>query len=349
MANELRYFLGREGFHWFVGVVEDRKDPDMLGRVRVRCFGWHTDDKSQIATEDLPWAQAMFPTNGVNITHAPKEGDWVLGFFMDGASAQHPAVIAVLQGMPKQKPDTAKGFSDPAGVQPKRVNEQTTNRLARGRTDGTVIETRTRNVKTGIKGIGGTWNEPNPSFSPQYPFNFAHETESGHAFELDDTEGSERVHIAHKNGSCIEWDAQGNRVEKIVKDKYTLTIGNDYVYVEGTCNITVMGDTNLKVGGNLNVEASKGINLSAGKDVKVRAGGKLMLEGNSVDLKGKGAVKVGGGGKLSLKGKSTAVQGNSVTLGGKVANKVKTKHGIGKILPTGSASSPSNTGLKAPS
>lgn len=346
--KEMRNFIGREGFIWFVGVVEDRMDPDMLGRVRVRCFGWHTEDKSQIPTEALPWAQSMYPTN-MPATHAPKEGDWVLGFFQDGMNAQSPVVISVLHGMPPKKPDSSKGFADPAGVYPKRINEQTTNRLARGRTDGTVIETRTRNVKTGIKSVGGSWSEPSPSFSPQYPFNWAHETESGHAFELDDTPASERVHIAHKNGSCIEWNAEGNRVEKIVKDKYTLTLGNDYVYVEGKCNITVMGDTNLKVGGNLNVEASKSINLSAGKDVKVRAGGKLMLEGNSVDLKGKGAVKVGGGGKLSLKGKSTAIQGNSVTLGGKVANKVKTKHGIGKIIPQGSASSPSNTGLKAPS
>ena len=26
---------------WFVGVVEDRMDPNFLGRVKVRCFGYH--------------------------------------------------------------------------------------------------------------------------------------------------------------------------------------------------------------------------------------------------------------------------------------------------------------------
>jgi len=35
----MRNFLGRNGFTWFVGVVEDRYDPVTLGRVRVRCFG----------------------------------------------------------------------------------------------------------------------------------------------------------------------------------------------------------------------------------------------------------------------------------------------------------------------
>jgi hypothetical protein len=224
------------------------------------------------------------------------------------------------------------------------------NRLSRGRKDGTIHETRSRNLKKGVKKVGGsTWNEPEPTFAPQYPFNFAIESESGHSFELDDTTGKERVHLAHKNGSYIEFDSQGNRVEKIVKDKFTVVVGNDNISIDGICNITVTGDCNLKTGGSLNIEASKNVNISAGKDVRIKAGGKFMAEGNTVDVKGKGAVKVGGGGKLSLKGKSTAVQGSSVTLGGKVANKVKTKHGIGKILPTGSASSPSNTGLKSPS
>ena len=38
-------FQGQDGFVWFTGVVEDRNDPTKLGRVRVRCVGYHTDDK----------------------------------------------------------------------------------------------------------------------------------------------------------------------------------------------------------------------------------------------------------------------------------------------------------------
>ena len=55
------YFLGKNGFFWFMGVVEDRNDPMKLGRVRVRVLGIHTDDKTQIKTEDLPWAFPMQP------------------------------------------------------------------------------------------------------------------------------------------------------------------------------------------------------------------------------------------------------------------------------------------------
>ena len=40
----------------FVGIVEDRMDPENYGRVRVRCFGIHSESKVEIPTEALPWA-----------------------------------------------------------------------------------------------------------------------------------------------------------------------------------------------------------------------------------------------------------------------------------------------------
>ena len=35
----LNDFMGIDGFRWFIGVVEDRNDPEKASRVRVRCFG----------------------------------------------------------------------------------------------------------------------------------------------------------------------------------------------------------------------------------------------------------------------------------------------------------------------
>jgi hypothetical protein len=347
--SDLRYFIGKEGFIWWMGVVEDRNDPEQLGRVRVRCFGWHTDDKSLIPTDTLPWAHPVHPNN-MPAAYTPKEGDWVVGFFADGTSAQHPVILGVLTGKPKDSPDSTKGFSDPAGVYPKRVNEPTLNRLSRGREDGTVIETRRRNLKTDVKGAGGvTWDEPAPTFAPVYPFNLALESESGHAFELDDTKDKERVNLAHKNGSFIEMDATGNRVQKIVKDNYTVIVGSDYLSVNGKCNIVVIGDCNLKTSGKLNVEANE-INMAATGDVRIKAGGALKVEsGSTVDIKSSGVTKIGSGGKMNIKGSSTTIQGTSVSLAGKISNKVMGRHGIGKILPDGSADSPSNTGLSTPS
>ena len=63
MADMFSYFLGKDGFHWFIGVCEDRDDPETLGRVRCRVFGYHTDDLTKLPTQDLPWANVVLPPN----------------------------------------------------------------------------------------------------------------------------------------------------------------------------------------------------------------------------------------------------------------------------------------------
>ena len=48
MASPDNYFMGLDGFVWFVGVVESRQDPAKLGRVQVRCLGFHTENLNLI-------------------------------------------------------------------------------------------------------------------------------------------------------------------------------------------------------------------------------------------------------------------------------------------------------------
>lgn len=106
-------FFGKDGLIWWKGVVEDRKDPLFLGRVRVRIFGWHTDDKAQMPTEDLPWAIPSLPgDNGRNVV-GYKEGDWCWGFFLDGLDAQKPVVAGFVPGIDTDAANPEKGFYDP--------------------------------------------------------------------------------------------------------------------------------------------------------------------------------------------------------------------------------------------
>jgi len=84
MNNMFSYFMGKDGFHWFIGVCEDRDDPDSLGRIRVRVFGTHTDDLIKLPTQDLPWAHVVMPpTSQVGAFHNIKPSDWVFGFWRD--------------------------------------------------------------------------------------------------------------------------------------------------------------------------------------------------------------------------------------------------------------------------
>ena len=92
-------FIGLGGFVWWVGVIEGRVDPLAIGRCQVRIFGWHTSNKSQLPTKDLPWAHPVYPINNSKSFSAPEIGDWVVGFFMDGESAQFPVMFCVMPGM----------------------------------------------------------------------------------------------------------------------------------------------------------------------------------------------------------------------------------------------------------
>jgi len=104
MEQQLSYFAGRDGFIWWIGVVEDRGDPQALGRVRVRVFGYHTEDKTKLPTGDLPWAFCIQPANsassgGIGTSPTgPIEGTWVIGFWRDPDFMQEPMVLGTIPG-----------------------------------------------------------------------------------------------------------------------------------------------------------------------------------------------------------------------------------------------------------
>lgn len=92
------------GFYWWMGVVEDRHDPEALGRCRVRVAGYNTADKTVLPTEDLPWAIPLLPITSASISgtgfspNGPVEGTWVLGFYLDGDDAQIPIMLGTFPG-----------------------------------------------------------------------------------------------------------------------------------------------------------------------------------------------------------------------------------------------------------
>ena len=115
-------FMGKNGFVWFYGVVEDRHDPLYLGRVKVRCIGWHTDDKtpgSGIPTEDLPWADVINPITSASMSGIGRSptgmvpGTHVFGFFRDGIEGQEPVIMGTLGGIPERLANPERGFFDP--------------------------------------------------------------------------------------------------------------------------------------------------------------------------------------------------------------------------------------------
>ena len=220
-------FLGISEFKHFVGVVEDRFDPEKLGRLRVRVLGVHTSNKNKIATADLPWASCVLPTTSAGISglgQSPSfivEGAWVWGYFRDGDSLmQEMVIVGTLPGKPAELGNTDSGFYDPnfrldkdgqptnISVYPKEMAEPDTNRLAVNNTEKehTSLTSRkadrletTGEVKliptADFDEVGSNiaasdtdnWSQPAITYNAVYPYNHVFESESGHIKEYDDS------------------------------------------------------------------------------------------------------------------------------------------------------------------
>jgi hypothetical protein len=103
-------YAGMNGYVWWIGVVENVFDPLKLGRLQVRIIGWHTDDLNAIPSDSLPWAQTVLPLSDTNRSIDVMPGDWVTGFFLDGANGQKPIVSGSLNGITPPTNSTT-GFS----------------------------------------------------------------------------------------------------------------------------------------------------------------------------------------------------------------------------------------------
>ena len=120
-------------FVWWQGVIENRLDPDKLGRYKVRIFGYHTRDKVILPVSDLPWAIPMQPVTSAAISgvgtspNGLVEGSTVIGFFADGNDAQIPIIMGswgCMSILPEDEggnvvniDKTLTGFYDPRTVE----------------------------------------------------------------------------------------------------------------------------------------------------------------------------------------------------------------------------------------
>lgn len=331
------YFLGKNGFFWFTGVVEDRNDPMKLGRVRVRVLGIHTDDKNQIKTEDLPWAFPMQPItsaamNGIGQTPiGPVEGTWVVGFFRDGDNCQEPIIMGTLAGVPQLKANKDKGFNDPQGNYPKKdfLQEQDTNRLARNEPEeikNTIVEQK-KNARLKDQRIYAlddtkTWSEPETPYKAKYPYNKVFESESGHIFEFDDTpklgqdgkpekDGYERIHLYHRKGTFLEIHPDGTEVTKIVGDKHEIVVKNDTVFIQGSCAVYIQGDSSFVCAGNVKAEVGKNL------DVQVKEGSATITASKNIDITAIEFVNINvsnGDATITSSGKTTVYGGEQTEI-----------------------------------
>ena len=151
------HFIGKDGFNWWLGQIENDgstpDDYDFTGKVKVRIVGYHNPDTTILPTKDLPWATCLMPVTqaqrgGIGSIHQPQISSWVVGFFMDGASAQIPVIMGTIsdenpKGVYKKTGEQGKGFQPllPPDYKPQKHGE--TGGSTVGGTASTVSESST--------------------------------------------------------------------------------------------------------------------------------------------------------------------------------------------------------------
>ena len=123
------HFVGKDGFIWWIGQIPDEKSWETQikngegawgNRYKVRIMGYHPYDDELLKDEDLPWAQVLMPPgNSGSVQRAETvklaQGDVVIGFFLDGTSAQIPVILGVFANT-GDKQRASSGTPSPFGT-----------------------------------------------------------------------------------------------------------------------------------------------------------------------------------------------------------------------------------------
>jgi hypothetical protein len=132
-------FLGAQ-FSWWIGQVAsdstwrdnmlpgkfESKDqiPGWGRRYKVRIIGLHDQGETEIPSDQLPWAQVMYPVTAgggqaaASQTPNIRQGNFVFGFFLDGQEQQVPVIMGVLGNNAQTSLATKIGESRVTNTQP---------------------------------------------------------------------------------------------------------------------------------------------------------------------------------------------------------------------------------------
>jgi len=312
-------FLGISEFKHFVGVVEDRFDPEKLGRLRVRCLGIHTSDKNKIATADLPWASVMLPTTASGISglgQSPSfivEGAWVWGYFRDGDGLmQEMVIVGTLPGRPAELGKTASGFYDPnsrldengeptgVSVYPKEFAEPDTNRLAVNNPEkehGSLTArkaARLENIPTAdfdeispniTASDTDNWSQPAITYNAVYPYNHVFESESGHIREYDDSFTIDENGIRTNHYRIHERHTSGTSYEiDTAGNRIDLNMASYFNITQKDNKHFIKGDSDITIDGRHKVYINKSGTADNNYDIQVGPNANVNIQVDNGNL-----------------------------------------------------------------
>lgn len=289
-----------------------------LSGIQSASLNWHKLTEKNVGLEEFQtpdWIDAVgISPTGIAI------GTYVFGFYLDAFEQNIPIIFGTYHkqsivpepstGDPEvhsmlqlEEPENSEYYSDVSA-------------LARGKEGGGGQTLPKNNPVFGTRYEKAAeldeTNEPESAYKTKYPYNVTYTTKSGHAIELDDTPGHERLHIWHRSGSYEEISNgpsedgkkfRGRRVKKTVGDDYEIVVKDKNVLVKQDYNQEIANTRNTfifnddvtqvvnnsvtDIGGTLRMDVGNGANIN------VRGGMKINARGSSITVLN-GALNVDG-------------------------------------------------------
>jgi hypothetical protein len=323
------YRLG-ESFRWFVARVIDIDDPEKLGRLKIRIIHDQTGELGKIKSpfgikdDELLWAYPLSAMQSASL-HWKKVkeleeydvpdwidavglsptgssvGTYVFGFYLDG----HEQNIPIVFGSYHKKSRWPEPPTDPStgellqirGPDGESFLYNDVAALAKGDyvdpADGRLVKGQSLPKEPYVK--GNLVSEPESAYKAKYPYNITYTTKSGHAIELDDTIGYERLHMWHKSGAYEEISNnpgengkrpyKGRRVQRTKDDSFQIVdrnkesnIGNNHLEQIGNNEIIQIANNQLvTIGNNQVVIIANNQTVSVGANCTITVGNNCIV------------------------------------------------------------------------
>lgn len=189
-------------------VVEDNKDPDYLGRVKIRVLGVHSPKLDDIKTDDLPWSRCLHPLdqgNTFGTSTNVKIGTFGWCFSLNDTDTEF-LFIGTSKGIFNEVTTTFDGsdvgFKDPNGKFPRRKGVADNPLMYGEKLNPDITRDRVR--------VDEFTEKDDTATDAKYPDNKVYEDYDGNIVEIDGTEGNPRIRIQHSSGARVEISKYGD-------------------------------------------------------------------------------------------------------------------------------------------
>jgi len=265
----------------FVGIVESNKDPEKLGRVKVRVahiYGIPDSEVGGVGLNDIPWAiPAGLPAGGSSssggIDWLPEPGDQVAVFFLDG-EPEKPIWMWMMQSIDQSKAFALHKYNSGS---PERAGLTRYGHTIELNSSSVLAATKSGYIMAFINGDMGQFNGMIQIITPR-----------GQLWELDDENRTLTINVL---GDCQQtlggqWLSIADSMDfTSITGGLDITLGDTMkVITEGDYQMSAAGDGTETYAGKHTMNIIQNAEITVGTDFDIVVGNYLTMAFAQLDL-----------------------------------------------------------------